>query len=585
MSTPEGAGAAVAAVSPPPFARARSMMNDDRGAIMVLGIFMCSVIVGVLWYVAGIGDAIVYRERMQEASDAVAFSAATLNARGMNLIVLINLLMAVVLAVRVALKVLVLALRIISTILFIVCLIPWFGTWACAARFAVQTAANLVENVQKTLDPIIDEMLVALHMLSSDVIRRVVPPAAILGSSQVADNYKPAVTEGGGTCAELPGCLADPLPVEDGSLNMLCGKAGEAVGMVVKWPLSQIPLVGGKVGDFMADIVEKIVKAGGSYFCGFGGTAPNLDSILNDQVNDMCNQEKDGLFKDYQDKTSKWKNGWTDNVQVEGKPPPTGKKWWGCSTVSPPAECWAYPDFTVGGTMAGAPTMNVDDPSKLTSAQTSDLQSQFNDAKTAYDKWDKFNNGTCKTEKKQQLNQAAAQGQSTNSSSGGNKKPMKVKANWKNGTKDAQFLSLAKGDTKFLNPGERGVKVGAFKDRRQAAIDKPKQADFAFAQAEYFYDCVGKWDGDKCNNEKGSHEEAMWHFKWRARLRRFNSTNQVVLAPLRLAFGELGLQGLRAGRMAGGNLLRDPLGNLRLVGELGSSSVGSALDPKQSVFH
>ncbi len=46
---------------------------------------MCACMVGILWYLAGIGDAIVFRERMQEAADATAFSAAVLHARGMNL--------------------------------------------------------------------------------------------------------------------------------------------------------------------------------------------------------------------------------------------------------------------------------------------------------------------------------------------------------------------------------------------------------------------------------------------------------------------------------------------------------------------
>src|SRR3954469_20308536 len=78
--------------------------GDERGAIMVLGVFMCACMAGVLWYVIGIGDAIVYRERLQEGADAVAFSAATLHARGMNLIVLLNLLMACVLGIRVAMK-------------------------------------------------------------------------------------------------------------------------------------------------------------------------------------------------------------------------------------------------------------------------------------------------------------------------------------------------------------------------------------------------------------------------------------------------------------------------------------------------
>src|SRR5688500_18521132 len=68
------------------------VLKDERGAILVLGIFMCACMVGALWYLAGIGSAIIYRERMQEGVDAVAFSGAVLHARGMNLIVLLNLL-------------------------------------------------------------------------------------------------------------------------------------------------------------------------------------------------------------------------------------------------------------------------------------------------------------------------------------------------------------------------------------------------------------------------------------------------------------------------------------------------------------
>src|SRR3954462_14263519 len=84
--------------------RGRGLDRDERGAILVLGVFMCACMAGALWYLIGIGDAILYRERLQEGADAVAFSAATLDARGMNLIVLLNLLMACVLGVRVAMK-------------------------------------------------------------------------------------------------------------------------------------------------------------------------------------------------------------------------------------------------------------------------------------------------------------------------------------------------------------------------------------------------------------------------------------------------------------------------------------------------
>jgi hypothetical protein len=88
-----------------PDGSARDFARDEHGAILVLGIFMAACVVGMLWYLAGLGMTVLHRERLQEASDAVGFSAAVLHARGMNLLVLINLIMACVLGVRVAMKV------------------------------------------------------------------------------------------------------------------------------------------------------------------------------------------------------------------------------------------------------------------------------------------------------------------------------------------------------------------------------------------------------------------------------------------------------------------------------------------------
>jgi hypothetical protein len=67
------------------------LARDRRGAVMILGVFMAVLMVGFVYFVKGIGDAIVYRERMQDAADAAAFAAAAVHARGMNLVVLVNL--------------------------------------------------------------------------------------------------------------------------------------------------------------------------------------------------------------------------------------------------------------------------------------------------------------------------------------------------------------------------------------------------------------------------------------------------------------------------------------------------------------
>ena len=72
----------------------QGLLRDQAGATMVMGIFMAMLLVGLIYYVWGIGDAVMVRERMQDASDTASFSAAVIHARGMNLISLMNMIMA-----------------------------------------------------------------------------------------------------------------------------------------------------------------------------------------------------------------------------------------------------------------------------------------------------------------------------------------------------------------------------------------------------------------------------------------------------------------------------------------------------------
>jgi hypothetical protein len=71
----------------------RNLVADNRGAVMLTGLVMSCVLIGALWFIIGIGDTIVFRDTMQEAADHGAFSAAALNAKGMNFIALLNLVM------------------------------------------------------------------------------------------------------------------------------------------------------------------------------------------------------------------------------------------------------------------------------------------------------------------------------------------------------------------------------------------------------------------------------------------------------------------------------------------------------------
>jgi hypothetical protein len=83
--------------------RSTDLRSDDRGAFMVMGIFLSLVLVGALWSIAGTGQAILFHERMQEAADAAALGAAAVDARAMNMIALLNITLTAAMSVRTAL--------------------------------------------------------------------------------------------------------------------------------------------------------------------------------------------------------------------------------------------------------------------------------------------------------------------------------------------------------------------------------------------------------------------------------------------------------------------------------------------------
>ena len=76
-----------------------NVLKQNRGAIMVLGIFFACMMIGWMWMMIGLGDAIIWRDRSQEAADAMSYSSAAVQAQGMNLISFINVLMLILTAV------------------------------------------------------------------------------------------------------------------------------------------------------------------------------------------------------------------------------------------------------------------------------------------------------------------------------------------------------------------------------------------------------------------------------------------------------------------------------------------------------
>ncbi len=470
---------------------AENLRDDERGAIMVLGIFMCACMVGALWYLAGIGSAIVYRERMQEAADAIAFSGAVLHARGMNLIVLINLVMAAILAIRVALRVAQLALVVVGTVLAI---IPFVGLAAAAPFF---TAAGKLETPIKITREPINKAIKALSKVQT-AIARLVPPAALLGSGQVGERYRPILNTANANVllnrAGSPIAVADGLPTAEDTEDKLCRKAGEAFGSVLTMavPLDQ------DVADGISGMLGRLVAAGGAYFCeiGTGGGAPDVSGDLNKGADDACDEE----IRGYQKEAADARQAYDDACLAIN-----------CTLVTPTA----------------AQQSNLDSLARARDIKEQKVRDWERDEcldRKRQEAKDKFNEKLGP-----QNQQPPANGQGLT--------PKRVKDGWKNGIRDAQVLGVVSGRIESLRAGETGAKAGAWATPVNFRV--PTSASYSLAQAEFFFDCSGPWTSGDCNDQN----EAMWRFRWRARLVRFNSPFAAMDTVVSLAAGAEAFRG------------------------------------------
>jgi len=544
------------------------LLTDERGAVMVMGIFMCSCLVGALWYLAGIGDAILYRERMQEAADAVAFSDAALHARGMNLLVLVNLIMATILGVRVALRTAKIITLIAATVFAVAGI---FAPALLAAAAPAAAAAEALETAGNAVDPAIDVALQALNTVE-DVIAKTTPAAANLAATaSVGAKYAPLVVKS--AAVELGEPDTDrSLPVERHGPDVLCGQAGRALPALAEWMLSKVGLPGGEALTWVGDLMKALAKADQDYFCGLqsssngggggGGKGPSTDHITEKAALERCKDLGGGEHEVDQLKQAEAR--WLDRCKALGV---------SCESRDP-----ASGEPLVTGKQVGRP---VDpDPPKLQRELDHLRLVRDQDARSVSELLPHlaeftFNKGKCvqwarqdlakrDAEHKQEIAQQKAQppanpapqaqaGQGGNGGSSGDVASMAVRKSWVNGGRDAQIISGVLGDPRGLRQSGRLVRIATVPKKTPQGVDAEAAKAPAWAQAELFYDCGTTW-GD-CNKE----DDAMWHFRWRARLRRFNQPTNATLQQLT---DKLGTSPLKVSPEAfADRLAQDALGN------------------------
>lgn len=246
----------------------RDLRRDQHGAAMIFGLFFALFLIAAVWSVLGVTQAILYRDHLQDAADAAAFSSAVVNARGMNLIALINMVMAAVLSILVG-------IRIAETLCLIgitICAALSFVTYGASSSFIppLASAAKKLHDAFAQVQPHIQRVIGALHT-SGEVVAGAIPVGS---NARVIDLV---VTRYEVSGAAIPSRLY--LPVEDDDFTVLCEHAGRFAGTVAMLPFNLV--FSGDVGDSisqgLSNAVGALAKAGSKWFCGKGGKPPEID--------------------------------------------------------------------------------------------------------------------------------------------------------------------------------------------------------------------------------------------------------------------------------------------------------------------
>lgn len=234
---------------------------DERGAIALIAAFMGIFLAGTLFYVIGIADAAIQRSSMQDAADATSFAAAVVHAKGMNAIVLCNLVMAAALAVLVA-------LRLITTValaaVVLATALSFLNPVAAGAIGPASATAQWAEKTFNNVKPYVERILEAVNGVATG-ISRVMPAAGVVRATEATSAHRgPRVTFG----TVIPESLT--LPVEDGDPALLCRKAGRMAGTVATLGLGVINDVAPLRAPAVA-LIEELAAAAPGWFCGTEG--------------------------------------------------------------------------------------------------------------------------------------------------------------------------------------------------------------------------------------------------------------------------------------------------------------------------
>ena len=436
----------------------RDLHQDQRGAIMLMGLCMSCFLIGGLWFLIGMGDTIVFRDQMQEATDHAAFMSSVLHAKGMNFISACNLILLAIIAIHIL-------MGIIHDILLAVCITTLIGCIVYAdyrpfytGYFSVMTpiakGIHVVENLTQIGYPFI--ALAKAYQVGNDygnygpkkhdvnivtLSTSLVPGNAMSGVINKLFNQHganaPAVGAAGPTRPASAGYSQSEkgfLPVEPKHFDSVCEKiVGETIGGLAG--LIGVTGHGGAATPVMFVLTGIIGKSLKVRYCNdLGEGAIGAIAGLSG-----ANAKANAQIQADNDKT----NAANNKLPADG-------------SGGPPKKTTKPVNLDTGG------DSYVLDPGF----------SKFWGKEGPFVPWDGTSNGSA----------------------------------WQ----QVWALNIM---PSFDDPSQHRVHIGA----NNKAVAQDAKAYAYLAQSEYFYDCAGKWKTEECDLE----HNAGYGIKWRARLRRF----------------------------------------------------------------
>ena len=245
-----------------------SIVRETEGAMMLMSLFLGLLLIGALYYILGIGDALLYRRVMQDGADSGAFAASVIAAKGMNLHVLLNVVMAVTAGVLLVIRSVEVLLEIVLAILAGLAASVVLAPKALPLIAALSPAEAAVEKIGDAVEQFVriahDALDVAHHAVQRGY--PLLAEARAVDMMAFQDAYDPPVSAG--FVVPLLGPRLPKggrgLPVEKVDIGISCDRVANALGNRLSNVNSKVPKW---LLKFLGGVVAKALRLGKRRTC------------------------------------------------------------------------------------------------------------------------------------------------------------------------------------------------------------------------------------------------------------------------------------------------------------------------------